>query len=163
MSNAVKPLMRSLGWEDAEALLTFYNGLSPAAIRTFRPLGDQTALPVCQAIVADQWIDHGSRFDVVAWHGTTMVGWAFLFRLDGDKPELGLGVADAFQGQGIGSALLDHLLGWARQQAMPNVYLIVVTDNHRAITLYHSRGFVIYAEQFDEKDQLPYFHMVVSL
>ncbi|MFN8492800.1 MAG: GNAT family N-acetyltransferase [Caldilineaceae bacterium] len=163
MSNAVKPLMRSLGWEDAEALLTFYNHLSPASIRTFRPLGDQTSLPVCQAIVADQWTDHGSRFDLVAWHGTMMVGWAFLFRLDGEKPELGLGVADAFHGQGIGGALLDHLLVWARRQAMPKVYLIVVTDNHRAIRLYQSRGFVIYHEQFDEKDQLPYFYMMASL
>ena len=54
MSNTAKLLMRSLGWEDADALLTFYNGLSPASIRTFRPLGDQTSLPVCQAIVADE-------------------------------------------------------------------------------------------------------------
>lgn len=163
MPNRVTPTIRPLGVADADALLAFYNQLSPASIRTFRPLGEQTSLAVCQAIVAEQRTANGSRYDLAAWQGTTMVGWAFLFRLDDEKPELGLGVADAVQGQGIGSALLDQLLGWARQQAMSKVYLIVVTDNHRAFRLYQSRGFVIYDEQFDEKDQLPYFHMVASL
>ncbi len=164
--NATNPLsdaFRPLHADDAPALLAFYNKLSPASIRTFRPLGDQTSLAVCQTIVRNQFSVQGTRFDLVAWQMNRIVGWAFLTGLDSDKPELGLGVADAFQRQGLGRALLDHLLDWARQHSIANVYLVVVTDNQRAIQLYQSRGFVAYTEKFDELDQLSYLHMMMSL
>jgi ribosomal protein S18 acetylase RimI-like enzyme len=40
---------------------------------------------------------------------------------------------------------------------------MVVTDNHRAIRLYEAHGFATYDEEYDEVDQLPYFHMVAQL
>lgn len=155
--------LRQLQEKDAPALLAFYNGLSPATIRTFRPLRDKTILPVCQEIVQANRVDSGHRVDIGAWHGETLVGWGFLEQLDSDQPQLGLGVTDAFQGQGLGRALLDQLLGAARRSAIATVFLIVVNDNQRAINLYKRSGFVSYEEQFDPEDQLTYLYMKVLL
>lgn len=151
--------LRHLQAGDAPALLAFYNGLSPATIRTFRPLREQTTLAVCEEIVQANSVDSGHRVDIGAWHGEALVGWGFLERLDSDQPQLGLGVTDALQGQGLGRALLDQLLSTARLSARAAIYLIVVNDNQRAISLYKSCGFVIYDEQFDHEDQVTYFYM----
>lgn len=155
--------LRQLQAGDAPALLAFYNGLSPATIRTFRPLREKTTLAVCEEIVEANENNRGQRLDWVAWHARAIVGWVFLYKLDSAQPELGLGITDAFQGQGLGRALLEQLLLLARQRAVVTVYLIVVNDNQRAIQLYRSRGFGAYAEQFDEADQLTYLYMKKEL
>lgn len=76
---------------------------------------------------------------------------------------MGIVVAESWQGKGIGKAMLHRLLAWGREQALTRIYLMVVTDNQRAIDLYTSHGFVTFDEEFDEVDQLPYYHMVVDL
>lgn len=151
--------LRQLQAGDAPALLAFYNGLSPASIRTFRPLREKTTLAVCAELVEANQHNSGQRLDWVAWHANAIVGWVFVYKLDSAQPELGLGIADAFQGQGLGRALLDQMVQIAAQRAVGTVYLIVVNDNQRAIQLYRSRGFVTYDEQFDVIDQLTYLYM----
>lgn len=155
--------LRQLQAGDAPALLGFYNGLSSATLRTFRPLREKTTLAVCEEISAANQMPLGSRLDWVAWHASAIVGWVFVYKLDSAQPELGLGVADAFQGQGLGRVLLDQMVQIAIQRAVATVYLIVVNDNQRAIQLYRSRGFVTYDEQFDEVDQLTYLSMKKEL
>jgi len=151
--------IRPLRDGDAPALLAFYSGLSRAAIRTFRPLGETTTLDVCEEIVRDNAAGRSVRYDLAAWQAGAVIGWAFLRRLDTDRPELGLGVADAHQGRGPGGALLDQLLAWARGRGVPVVYLIAVKDNERAVHLYTSRGFVAYDEFIGKWDNLPYLSM----
>ena len=158
-SVAIRPLAKN----DASALVKFYNCLSEASIRTFRPLGEKTSIDVCQRIVDENILPPYKRYDLVCWHATELTGWAFIENLDKNKPELGLAVADFLQGQGVGKILLSQLLDWASQKEIQKVYLIVVTDNQRAINLYESHGFVTYGEEFNEADQLPYFHMVANL
>lgn len=73
-----------------------------------------------------------------------LVGYAGVSRL-GRKPPYEfevhtIGVDKRFQGQGIGRALLDHLLGIADGGA---VFLEVRTDNAAAIGLYESVGFTV--------------------
>jgi ribosomal protein S18 acetylase RimI-like enzyme len=157
------PDIRPLRDGDAPALLAFYNGLSRASIRTFRPLREQTTREVCEAIVRDHTAPLATRYDLAAFCDRTIIGWAFLVGLDKAEPSLGLGVADAYHGQGWGSALLDRLLAWARERALARVHLIAVQDNDRAVYLYQSRGFVTTGEFFDERDQLPYLRMVAEL
>jgi GNAT superfamily N-acetyltransferase len=156
-------IIRRLRKGDAPALLAFYNGLSRASIRTFRPLRERTTLEVCEAIVGDNAADRGTRYDLAAWRAEAIIGWSFLVGLDKAEPSLGLGVADPFHGRGLGSALLDRLLAWARERTLARIYLIAVKDNERAVRLYGSRGFVVYGEFFDERDQLPYLRMMAEL
>lgn len=155
--------LRPLGADDAPALLAFYNGLSPETIHTFRPLRAQTTLPVCQALVQENLARPRQRFDLAAWVGEQMIGWAFLDKVGSARPQLGLGVADAYQGQGIGSALLDELLSWGHAQGLAQIELMVVKENDHARHLYHSRGFTVDQEAFDEVDQLTYCYMSSDL
>jgi RimJ/RimL family protein N-acetyltransferase len=58
--------------------------------------------------------------------------------------EFGMGVEAAYWGQGIGGALLDAAIAWARAGGrLTKINLRVRTDNARAIALYVSRGFVM--------------------
>lgn len=162
-TKAVPVDLRAMQPVDAQALANFYNGLQPATIRTFRPLGDRTTLPACEQIAAENLTAPPSRFDLFAWNGDSIVGWAFLANLTMDQPYLGIVVAEDWQRKGIGKSMLGRLLAWARDHAVLKMYLMVVTDNQRAINLYTSHGFATYDEEFDELDQLPYYHMVVNL
>jgi RimJ/RimL family protein N-acetyltransferase len=99
----------------------------------------------------------------VNWRDATIIGWGFIADLDRDKPYLGLAIAEDAQGKGLGKTLLARVLGWASENGIERVYLTVVTDNRRAINLYANHGFVTYDEEFDEKDQLSYYHMVAEL
>ena len=59
------------------------------------------------------------------------------------RGELGMSVSRAFWGQGIGAAMLDHLVEWARKNpVLSKLDLRVRADNTRAIALYRGRGFV---------------------
>jgi ribosomal protein S18 acetylase RimI-like enzyme len=129
----------------------------------FRPLGSKTSLEVCQRIVSENGMSPAPRFDLIACDRDAIVGWAFLAGLAADHADLGIAVADSIQGQGVGTALLTRLVGWARERGLTALYLMVVQDNQRAINLYKRYGFVTYDEEFDEVDQLPYFHMVAHL
>ncbi len=156
-------ILRMLTEHDAGALRDFYNGLSPASIRTFRPLGLTTTLDACEKIAVNASAPKATRFDLGAWSGGALIGWGFVSGLDTDRPEFGLGVADAWQGQGIGKALIDGVLDYGRARGLLRVYLIAVKDNARAIGLYSSRGFVQYGEMTGDWDGLPYVKMVVDL
>jgi putative acetyltransferase len=59
------------------------------------------------------------------------------------KAELGLTVHDDYQNMGIGTALLNHLIDIARMKKLRKVWLLVSTDNDRAINVYKKAGFTI--------------------
>ncbi len=155
--------LRPLAGGDAAALAAFYNGLTPASIRTFRPLGYATSLKICRKIVRGNLESPRKRYDLVGWRDTTIVGWAFIADLDKDQPYLGIAIADDTQGKGLGKTLIACVLGWARANGVEKVYLTVVTDNQRAINLYVKHGFETYDEKFNERDQVSYYHMVADL
>jgi len=152
--------LRPLVQGDAPALLAFYNGLSQATIRTFRPLGLHTSLQVCEQIVAENGAAPASRFDLVACDHDAIIGWAFITGLNTPHPDLGIAVADHCQGQGIGTALISQVIVKAKMCDLTAIYLMVVQDNYRAIRFYKRYGFRAYEQEFDEIDQLLYFHMV---
>ena len=57
--------------------------------------------------------------------------------------ELGMSVSRPFWGIGIGAAMLDYLIMWARENPVLTKFdLRVRADNIRAISLYRARGFV---------------------
>jgi len=120
-------------------------------------LGWVAALDACTKIVRDN-LAEPSKFDLVAVCEAQIVGWGFLWSLTSDKPVFGLGIADAYQGQGLGSQLIDRVMDAAREQGLCHVYLTVVQDNHVAYHLYTSRGFVRYDER-TEDDGLDYYCM----
>ena len=55
---------------------------------------------------------------------------------------LGMSVARPWRGRGVGSALLEAALGWARDNGYRQVSLEVFPHNEPAISLYRKFGFV---------------------
>jgi len=56
--------------------------------------------------------------------------------------EFGMSVLAAYRNKGIGRSLIQHLLNWANIKHISNVELNVFSNNHTAIALYASLGFV---------------------
>jgi ribosomal protein S18 acetylase RimI-like enzyme len=54
---------------------------------------------------------------------------------------LGMLVDERYRGLGIGKALLDRGLAWARGHGLADISLLVFPHNRRAIALYRSAGF----------------------
>lgn len=143
------------------ALTAFYNGLSVASKRTFRPIGEVTTDEVCARIAAENEGAAPTKYDLVAWQEGKVVGWSFIWNLDQPEPVFGLAVADACHGAGLGTRLMTAVMAWAREQALPKVELTVVTDNVVAQHLYEKQGFIRYGE-FIGEDGLPYYRMHLS-
>ena len=84
---------------------------------------------------------------LVAEHEGTVVGHAFLEPLSlaatSHVVRLTIAVHEGHQRQGVGRALMDELLRWARSNpGVEKVELQVRSSNERAIALYRSLGFV---------------------
>jgi len=54
---------------------------------------------------------------------------------------LGMGVAKAFRGLGVGSALMEYSFVWARGRRVKKIVLSVFSTNEAAIRLYEKFGF----------------------
>ena len=163
--------IRQLWQGDAAALARFYNGLSEASRTTFRPLGWQTTVAACAKTIDGNL--SGQKYDLVATLGVNsngsklgvapeIVGWGFVWDVESERPNLGLGIADAYHGRGLGGTLIDRVLKDVAKAGLRRVYLIVVQDNHVAYRLYESRGFVRYGEMVGD-DGLAYYRMVAEL
>lgn len=109
------------------------------------PFTDKEALRVCGHKGRDLYI--GVFADGAM---TKMVGYGMLRGLDQgySVPSLGLCVLEAYQGQGIGRALLGYLLKACADRGTSRAMLKVKRDNVGARALYESMGFV-----FQDHDQ----------
>ena len=58
-----------------------------------------------------------------------------------DEAEIAFIVADAFQKQGIGTAMLKHLCSIARQAGLKHFYALAIPDNEGAARLLNKLGF----------------------
>lgn len=154
-------IIRRIKPGDEQALVDFYNVLSERSKRTFRPIGITTTLDVCESIVKDNRTEIDKKFDLVALHKAQIIGWSFLWNIDSDEPTFGLGVADDFQGKGLGGKLIDDIIEETRKRKIEEIFLTVVKYNHVALKLYESRGFIKYGE-FVGDDGLAYWRMVLT-
>ena len=60
------------------------------------------------------------------------------------RAELGISVRKDYWRQGIGSALMELLIPFAKQSGFEQIELTVESKNQRALQLYHKNGFIIY-------------------
>ena len=155
-----QPTLRRLDPANAGALRSFYNGLSARSKRLFRPLGARATLEQCRRLADANRPGRDTKYDLVAVLGHAVVGWGFLW--NGHKQEdmatLGLGVADAWQGRGLGRRLMAAVFDAAPGRGLSCIELTVVQDNAVAQRLYESFGFARTGELVGV-DGLPYFRM----
>ena len=140
--------LRTLDPGDSEALAACFAGFSAEARRVFHPhaFDADEARARCEAAY-----DPERRVLVADTSGSdaAIVGYGFWFAWRGDAPLLGLGVPDAWQGRGVGPALLEALVGMARVAGKARGRLSVYKENDRALRLYGAVGFVIDGETDD--------------
>ena len=60
------------------------------------------------------------------------------------RAELGISVRKDYWRQGIGSALMERLISFAKQSGFEQIELTVESKNQRALRLYIKNGFIVY-------------------
>lgn len=106
------------------------------------PKGDESVRKWLDSIIDEEGVN------IVAWHGDDVVGHATLVPEFRDRPddeipahELAIFVLREYQEAGIGSELIETLLGAGRADGVEHVWLTVERWNNAAVGLYEKVGF----------------------
>jgi putative acetyltransferase len=111
--------------------------------RHLRGMAEHSPPGACFAFDAGQLKQPGVTF-WTAWLGGELAGMAALKQLDAGNGEIkSMRVEDRFLGQGIGRALLDHVIAAARQRNMQTLWLETGSSPGfaAALKLYERAGF----------------------
>ena len=146
-------LLRAIRPEDADALQRFVRELSEES-RYFRFLSTLAELSPAMLARFTQ-IDYDREMAIVAvitddTGAEHIIGVArYLLNPDAVTSEFALAVADEYQGQGIGSALMKRICAIARARGLKSVIGLVLGNNSDMLTLMNRLGFI---EQSDPDD-----------
>jgi GNAT superfamily N-acetyltransferase len=90
----------------------------------------------------DEMIVHGEIFRSAQMDGFVTEDWAGVvtYSIQGDQCEI-MSIDSLREGQGIGTALIDKVVGVARQRGCRRVFLTTTNDNLPALGFYQKRGF----------------------
>ena len=123
---------------DVGALQRFNAALSEQTRSVFLPHAyDQATLQRC---AERERMGHDRSYLLCA--GDEVVGYFFLWEFAHPVPIAGLGLTDAWQGQGLGEQMLNTLIVDARAAGKEAIELTTVPSNTRAFQLYRRLGFV---------------------
>lgn len=118
-----------------EALVEMYVQFDP---------GDRAqGIPPAEESRISSWLENilgGDCLNVIAWHGDQAVGHATLVPDDGAY-ELAIFVLQEYQNAGIGTNLIQGLLGHGANEGVEKVWLTVERWNRAAMELYRKTGF----------------------
>ena len=131
--------LRRMHRTDADRLLRFHHSLSPETTRkrffSFHPELSPDEL------FRFTHLDHGDREAIVAMDGDDIVAVARWDRCDAStSAEVAFVVTDAWQGRGIGQALLHELAGRARRAGIDTFVAHVLADNQRMLAVFRKAG-----------------------
>ena len=133
--------LRPLTPDDGAGLQRFLEQLSPDSVyfRFFNPRPDPAV--IARLLAADGV----SEFALIAECGNAIVALAQYARFAADKTkaEAAFLVADAMQGRGVGTRLLEQLAAHARQHGIEWFYAWVMGANHRMVQVFVDSGFTV--------------------
>lgn len=121
---------------DLEALVEMY--------LQFDPADRAQGIPPTKESAIRRWLEGITAPDcvnVVAWQGDRAVGHAMLVPDRHGASELAIFVLDTYQDAGIGTELIQALMGAGREDGAERVWLTVERWNQPAIALYRKVGF----------------------
>jgi acetyl coenzyme A synthetase (ADP forming)-like protein len=126
---------------DRDAIHAFLLGVSPESI-AFRFFG------AADPRWATDWavnVDYADRYGLVAETGSprSIIAHAVYVATGRHRAEVAFLVADAWQGKGIATILLGHLVGFARQRGFEMLVAEVMPSNHRMIEVFRESGFEV--------------------
>jgi acyl-CoA synthetase (NDP forming)/GNAT superfamily N-acetyltransferase len=138
--------LRPLTPADAEALVAFHAGLSMRT-RFLRYFSAYPTIPQ-RDLIRFTHVDHVDRVALAAWLGREIIAVGRFDRLPGPDPatpgttaEVAFVVADAHQGRGIGSVLLEHLSETARELGITRFEALVLAENATMLRVFLDAGY----------------------
>jgi acetate---CoA ligase (ADP-forming) len=134
---AVRPVQAS----DETALAGFYGKLSPES-QAFRFFASPTDVGDIARRLAISNFE--SQFGLAALAGNELVGHAVYIVTAGSRAEIGLAIADAYQGRGLGILLLGRLAEAAAHAGIQVFTAVVKADNQRMLDLLRDSGFPLW-------------------
>jgi acetyltransferase len=143
LRDGVRVAVRPIRPEDAALELQFFNGLSDRS-RYQRFLNQMANLPP-QMLARFTQLDYDRELALVALapEGGAFIGVGrYAPNADGETAEFALTVADAWQGRGVGRALLERLCDCARAAGYRTLYGHILNANHDMLGLALRLGFV---------------------
>jgi ribosomal protein S18 acetylase RimI-like enzyme len=130
-------VLRRLRGDDGPALRAFNQKLSEASRSVFLPHAYDDATLAKLIGRAETGLD----LAYVGLCGQSVVAYCFLHEIGEAVPLLGIGIADAYQGQRVGTKLMETLIDDARAADREGIDLTTVRTNERAFALYRKMGF----------------------
>jgi acetyltransferase len=143
LRDGTRVAVRPMRPEDAALELQFFNGLSERS-RYQRFLSQMAQLPA-QMLARFTQLDYDRELALVvlAPDGSGFIGVGrYAPNADGETAEFALTVADAWQGHGVGRALLERLCDCARAAGYRTLYGHILNANHDMLELALRLGFV---------------------
>lgn len=136
--------LRAIGPADRDAFLAFHAGLSDES-RYLRYFSARRKLPE-QEILHYTRVDQRDHAGIGAWLDGRLVGHALYDRLaNPGEAEVALEVADAHQGLGIGTAMLEALARLGRRAGIRRFVGHVLPTNQRMLQVFRDLGFAEHA------------------
>jgi len=133
--------LRPITPDDVEALQAFHVKQSPEStyLRFF------VAMPRLSDADAQHFthVDHVDRVALVATVGDDIVGVGRYDRTGPRTAEVAFNVADAQQGRGLGSVLLEHLAAAARENGVHRFVAEVLPQNRRMLGVFRDAGYEV--------------------
>ena len=130
--------------------LTAEPNFSDHAQRTWFPRCNELSKEACRYLTH---IDYLSHLALVAFQPQKMegVGSARYYRPEGNEfAEAAVVVVDAWQGEGVGSYLMEQLIEAAKKQDIAGFEAFVQNDNHRMIGLIERCGYTLHLGEEDD-------------
>ncbi len=132
--------LRPIRPSDADALVTFHAGLSTRT-RYLRYFSAYPRIPD-RDLYRFTNVDHRDRVALVALLGEEIIAVGRYEREDdSDNAEVAFVVADAHQGRGIGSVLLEHLAAAARESGVRQFNAVVLAENTGMVRVFREAGY----------------------
>jgi acyl-CoA synthetase (NDP forming)/RimJ/RimL family protein N-acetyltransferase len=132
--------LRPIRPSDAPALVAFHAGLS-ARTRYLRYFSAYPRIPE-RDLYRFTHVDHRQRVAFIVQLGGVLIG---VGRYEStaalDDAEVAFVVADAHQGRGIGTVLLEHLAAAGREVGIPRFHAVVLAENTAMIHVFREAGY----------------------
>ena len=126
---------------DADGVRRFHAGQSAESIylRFFAPLKTLSDKDVARFTQ----VDYDSRVALVATVRGAIIGIARYDRLEDSTAEVAFNIADAHQGRGVGSVLLEHLAAIAQERRVTKFVADVLPQNRKMIQVFTEAGYEV--------------------
>ena len=128
---------------DARIIEDYLIGLSPET-RRLRFWSQAIDVRTLARSMVDN--DYVNRLTLIVLHGGDdgrMIGGAQYIRMNGNRAELSISVADQYQGHGIGSILLGQLAQAAAANGVVMFVAEVLPENHNMVDVFRASGFPV--------------------